>query len=109
MKEFVKSLLTNRFGIVLGTLNVCYFLSQIVNNYSVLETLQAKTFICTNFPAAIAALLTTKVITAFAASHSQVSFLQIANLLMSVFIMAQWLFIAHLSRVIAQRIKPNLN
>ena len=132
MKNFVKELLTNRFGIVLATLNVCYFVSRGLIRF-VFEHVHGEKHIfdqiviekcffssdvtlvfaglhlsevmqLLNLPALLFSLISNKFINiAFPdLCFFTISKLEIAFILF--FITVQWLFIAWLARKISQKL-----
>ena len=103
MRKFFAELFTNRFGIVLAALNVCYFASQ--GNH-VACTALGKIFISLNAPAAISAVLSRELVKIFSPQLSLAAEANIANVFLVFFIILQWLFIARLARTIALRIRP---
>jgi len=103
MKKFIINLFSNRFGIVLATLNVCYLASKVSN-------LQLKPldipFMCANIPAFLLTMVPEQFIRIFA---SDLSFQSRRLLLMSfagIFVVLQWLFIAWFAKTIAGKIRP---
>lgn len=125
MKKFTKELIANRFGIVLATLNVCYFVSKSFVNFAFSHgegseclfvkhyAFQWMRFQCSelmlwiNLPAVLASVLqarlTQKVLPDFC-SFEQAKF-QIAFLL--IFITLQWLFIGQTAKTIARAVRPD--
>lgn len=103
MKKFNASLFSNRFGIVLAALNVCYFASQ--GNHVTCSPI-GKIFVSMNFPAALSALFSRELIGIFARPLSIAAKTQIANIFFAFFIVLQWLFIAWLARTIAGKFRP---
>lgn len=104
MKEFVKSLLTNRLGIVLAAWNVSYFFYQVNYTTPLTTKLAEKFFICLNLPAIIASILPSEFLGFLIFNSSQVFRFQIRYFSFIIFMIFQWVFIAHLAKVIAQRL-----
>jgi hypothetical protein len=103
LRNLIKSLLTNRFGIVLGTLNVVYFFNQLICPPSFSTTPSKIIFLCINLPALVgSALPSTLIESLFNLSH--VAPHQVRIFSFAFFMMVQWLLIAHLARVFAKRI-----
>lgn len=105
MRQFLKTLFSNRLGIVLATLNVCCFI-QIFNNLpKVSDSLLLLTG-SLNFPSTFLALIISKTLqTVFLLQNSTQR--QIMYLLLPIFIVFQWLFIAHLAKTISLKLKKN--
>jgi hypothetical protein len=103
MKNFVKALLTNRFGIVLAALNLCYFVSRASfninlpsNNFDILMTiLHVPAIALTFIPGAFIHFL-------FSAPYKFVYY-RFAFPVFLFFVTFQWLFIAWAARKIAQK------
>lgn len=104
--NFVKGLLTNRFGIILATLNVCCLVFN-YDNFMCGQTISGKAILCINIPAIILAKITSDIPYIFFQSVPYHSFIQIAFLFLPIFVLIQWLFIAHLARVIAQKLSKS--
>lgn len=101
--NFVKSLLTNRFGIVLGTLNIVYFFNQLIYPTQFSKTISQVIFLCMNLPALVASVLPSILIESLF-NLSRVAPYQVRIFSFAFFMMAQWLLIAHLAKIGAQRI-----
>ncbi len=117
MWNFIRSLLSNRFGIVLATLNVCYFLTRDFMTYLfshehgvnclVFENPQIMSWVypgVLNIPALLASVISSEIVMAIfpnfcAFTHTQIHFLTTAF-----FITFQWLLIGWLAKTIAQTI-----
>lgn len=106
MKEFVKSLLTNRLGIVFGIINVCCIpLNVFINNHFSLpfktKLFLEHAFTCVNLPAMI-------ISTVFGAITGEIfpvlSFNSAVMIFLPIFILIQWVFIGRLSKYIAKEI-----
>jgi hypothetical protein len=125
MRNFVKGLVTNRFGIVLAALNVCYFVSKkfvpfifshgnedncIFYNHQMffwLKTHYAEIILEINSVAILASMIPSKfmqIIFPEFCSFTQARF-QIVFLIF--FITLQWLFIGWAAKTIAQKIRSN--
>ncbi|MEP6902857.1 MAG: hypothetical protein ABJA66_13980 [Actinomycetota bacterium] len=103
MKKFIVNLFSNRFGIVLATLNVCYFASK---GSGITNQLFGQIFVCAHFPAAISALLSLGIVKIFLHKLSYPTEMNIANTFFAFFIVAQWLFITWIAKTIAQKLRP---
>ena len=124
MKSFVKGLVTNRFGIILAALNVCYFVSRkfvicafsdryddnsIFFEKSVfywIDVYSAKIMLNINAPAMIASAIfdvCIKILADFSAL-TQARFLIV---FLIYFITFQWLFIGCAAKTIAQKIQSS--
>lgn len=101
MKKFIVNLLSNRFGIVLATLNVCYFVSK----ENVINNLFGKLFVGANIPAAISALLSVEFIKIFSHDLPFPVRRSLADTFFTFFIVLQWLFIAWIAKTLAAKIR----
>ena len=123
MKYFVKGMLTNRFGIFLAALNLCYFMSRnfvhfifehkhgegnclFFNILIGFDAGTAKSMLNINSPAIVLSFFPNRFMQvifsdfcAFTDGKFQVVFLMF-------FITLQWLFIGWMAKVIARRIQP---
>jgi len=107
MKNFVKGMITNRFGIVLATLNLCYFLSNSYVYTGYVHNGFTKIMIMINSPALLLAIVSSKIAGALFQDIRTHGGARFSIVLMVFFITFQWLFIAHLARIIALKIRPN--
>ena len=103
MKKFVLELFTNRFGIVLAALNLCYLAGHgLVQARRPSEAL----FLCLNAPAALSTSVAVFAANGFlppALIPSGASALSAVAVLYGVSMVFQWLFIAWASRKLAAR------
>ncbi len=104
MRQFIKSLLTNRFGLVLGTLNIVYFFDQLIRSPPFSKTFLPVIFLCMNSPATIVSVLPVILLESLF-NLSLVALHQVRIFSFAIFVMIQWLLIAHSARVIALRIQ----
>lgn len=102
MKKFIVNLFSNRFGIILATLNVCYFASK---GNGITRHLFGKIFVCANFPAAISAILSLEFVKIFLHELSFPTEMDMVNIFFAFFIVLQWLFIAWIAKTIAQKLR----
>jgi hypothetical protein len=127
MKKFIVDLITNRFGIVLATLNVCYFVSRKFvyyafshgNNdecmilkhqaFSLMKLHYAETILNINSPAALASLLQGKFMQSVFPDFCVFTHLKIQIVFLIFFITFQWLFIGWAAKTIARAVQPNQN
>ena len=124
MRNFVKGLVTNRLGIVLAALNVCYFVSRKFvfcafssgcednliffkkHMFYWINICSAKIMLDINAPAMTASIFSDACVnkltdfSALTQARFQVSFLIF-------FIAVQWLFIGRAAKTIAQKIRSN--
>lgn len=124
MKKFAKELITNRFGIVLATLNICYFFfsknffsgffNNCEENYSLcdrdsfywINVYCVKLMVSINSVITDAAIFISKFLSEVA-DFSDQTYLQIQIFSFISLMIFQWLFIAWLSYKIAQKIRGN--
>ncbi len=105
MKKFVVSLFSNRFGIVLTAINLCYLAGRGIGLFDFLRNPSAKYFLSLNFPAVILAGLFFKI------SHivfPEISFEAQTALKVSFFasfIVLQWLSIGWLTKTLAEKLR----
>ncbi len=102
MKKFIVQLFSNRFGIVLATLNVCYLASK-GNDFMARPF--GKLFVCTNFPAAVSAIFSLEFLEIFIDKIPSPAITVLGNTFFTFFIILQWLFIAWIARTIAQKFR----
>ena len=101
MRKFITELFSNRFGIVLATLNVCYLVSRADN--PIRQPLDMP-FFCANFPSGAAVFLSLKGIGIFLFDPSYAArFLVPAFFIF--FVTLQWLFVAWTAKTLAARIR----
>jgi hypothetical protein len=106
MKKFVINLFSNRFGIILAALNVCYFMSK---GEGLLRLPFEKLFACANLPALISTALTLEFIKIFSHRLSHAAEMMLGNTFFPFFIVLQWLFIAWIAKTLAAKIqRPKL-
>lgn len=105
--NFVKSLLSNGFGIILATLNVCYFASEFGSYPVYPRTLVSRIFISLNLPSLIPVEISSEIIKIIIPAISLRTIYQFSNLFFVCFMILQWLFVANLSRKIAQNLQSN--
>ena len=107
MRNFIKSLLSNRFGIVLATLNVCYLLYWF-NNSSGFRPLTAFLIFCLDLPALILTALLTGIFHLFFYTVPSEMVVRMNFVLLPFFVAFQWLFIGRLSKALAEKLRsPN--
>ena len=117
MWNFIKSLLSNRFGIVLATLNVCYFVSKdfwgylLAHKHGVecifFESPQLIPMInpgLLNVPAFIGSFMPSNFIISVFSDYCVFTHAEIQLTITTFFIIFQWLFIGWLAKTIAQKI-----
>lgn len=103
--NFVKALLTNHSGIVLATLNVCYFVSSgFLEGYFTLSRFD-KIMLSQNAPAIILSFIPHQLMRFLFpnADWFTVHYLTFAFLLF--FVALQWLFIAWAAKMIARKLR----
>ena len=127
MRKFIAGLLTNRFGIVLAALNICYFVSRNFVSYAFSHGDGDKCFfvkhyafqwmrfqcaefmLCINLPAVLTSVVQSRLtqnifpdLCSFTQAKFQIIFL-------AFFITFQWLFIGWTAKTIARAVRPNQN
>jgi hypothetical protein len=102
MRKFIVNLFSNRFGIVLATLNLCVFAAagRDLFNYPL-----GKIFACINLPSMISTWLSVEFIRIFAGQFSFAARNVLIGTLLGVFIALQWLLIARFASRLADRIQ----
>jgi len=103
MKKFIVNLFSNRFGIVLAALNLCYFASKIDNFNAYLF---GKLFVLMHFPAAASTLLSLEFVRIFVHKIAPAAENTLGNMFFAAFIVLQWLFIAWIAKTLAQKFRP---
>jgi hypothetical protein len=104
MKNFIVNLFSNRFGIVLAAVNVCYFATKSQNMADVPQTFIGKAFISMNVPAFISTRLCYEIGKAFLGEFAN-PVLSVKLFLFASFIVLQWLFIGWVAKTLAAKIR----
>ena len=102
MKKFVIELFSNRFGIVLAALNLCYFASCGLDS---IGRLSGSIFASLNTPAAVPTAITLAVGKLFIRDLSPIDPNTAVALVFSFFIALQWLLVAWSARKLAVRFR----
>ena len=107
MRKFIAILFSNRFGIVLATLNVCYLAKVIFAKPLIVPSLSEKIFLSINAPGLFFSYLPASFAHEFfpLLDETQIK-LQVAFVVITFFMVLQWLFIAWIARTIAQKLRP---
>src|SRR4051812_48671893 len=106
MRKFIVNLFSNRFGIVLAALNLCYLANQIYGKIDFVPTAFAKFFFIINLPAAFSSYFFYQIISVFFSKFEYRSEVNFKLAFFGVFIVFQWLFIAWIARIITQKLRP---
>lgn len=109
MKNLIKGLLTNRFGIVLAALNVCYFVS---NNLSEIRHSLSnfdKVMLSLNFPAGVFSFASLKLIKSLFPTFYKTLDDEFGFVILLFFITLQSLFIGWTAKAIARRLQPEVS
>lgn len=102
MKKFIVNLFSNRFGIVLATINLCYFASLGFDPFGIRYQL---IFFLLNLPAILLTYLSglgVRISVSAIISPTEMFF---AKLLFTSLMIFQWLFIAWLAKTLAAQIR----
>src|SRR5215213_1508735 len=102
MKKFIVSPFSNRFGIALATLNLCFFASKI-DNFN--AALFGKLFVMMHFPAVALTILSLEFVKIFVHKISPPAESNLGNIFFAAFIVFQWLFIAWIAKTLAQKFR----
>jgi hypothetical protein len=102
MKKFIVQLFSNRFGIILAALNVCYLVScgEVFAHNAL-----GKFFLSINVPSICATVLSLEFLTLFTGRKSPFTEYVMGNALFVFYIVLQWLFIAWFSYALAAKIR----
>lgn len=102
---FAKGLLTNRLGIVLATLNICYFAAK--SHASVYLPLNVfdKIMLAQNLPAGFVSFVAAKNTEFFFHATSWLSFQKVWLPFLLFFVTLQWLFIGWSAKMIARKVR----
>ena len=103
MKKFMIDLFSNRFGIVLAALNVCYLASK--GELFVYNPL-GKFFLGINVPAICSTVLSLEILTLFTGRQTPLTEYMMGNTFFVIYIVLQWLAIAWLAQTLARKIRP---
>ena len=124
MRKFVVDLMTNRFGIVLAALNVCYLVSQKFVRHAFshgngdefiyfynsvffwMKVNYTKIMFDINLPAALASLIQGKFTQIFFSDFCFFTGAKIQIIFLAIFITLQWLFIGWTAKTVASAIRP---
>ena len=106
MKKFIVNLFSNRFGILLAVLNLCYFVRKTPVLFNFPRNVFGKLFLSLNAPALICAGISAKISEEFLTALSFETRYRLTSVFIAVFIVLQWLFIAWFARTIAQKFRP---
>ena len=106
MKKFIVNLFSNRFGILLAVLNLCYFVSKTPVIFNFPRNVFGKLFLSLNAPALICAGISAKISEEFLTALSFEARYRLTSVFIAFFIVLQWLFIAWFARTIAQKFRP---
>ena len=106
MGKFIVNLFSNRFGIVLAALNLCYLANQIYGKIDFVPGLFGKFFFCINLPAALSSYFFYQIISVFFSRLDYRSEVNFKLAFFGVFIVLQWLFIAWIAKTIAGKLCP---
>jgi hypothetical protein len=106
MKKFIVNLFSNRFGILLAVLNLCYFVNKTPVLFNFPRTFFGKLFLSLNAPALICAGISARISEEFLNVLSFESRYKLISVFIAFFIVLQWLFIAWFARTIAQKFRP---
>ena len=105
MKNFVVGLLTNRFGIVLATLNVCYFVFDGFDKIFLATNNFDKIMTILNVPAFLLTALPLKVVGFLFSIREVFLYRERLSIVFLIFVTLQWLFVAQVARVITRKIQ----
>ena len=103
MKKFVVNLLSNRFGIVLAALNLCYFAGKLFVFADLSRNIAGKIYLSLNIPALISSGLLYESLRSFLPELSYDTRFYVIAGFVTVFIVFQWLFIAWIAKASAQK------
>ena len=101
MKKFIVDLLTNRFGIVLATINLCYLASRSDFRFGAF----AAFFVSANTPAISLTVIALELVKFFAGRLAPSTDHFIGGIFLAVFITLQWLSIAWIAKTLAAKIR----
>ena len=105
MKKFIVNLFSNRFGIVLATLNICYVAARGIGLFNFLQNPSAKYFLSLNFPSVIVAGLSFKITHIVFPEISFEAQTDLKIAFFAFFIVLQWLFIGWLTKILAEKLR----
>jgi hypothetical protein len=127
MKNFVMNLITNRLGIVLAILNVCYLMSEkpvkyafshgnveecFIYNYDAFFWVKfhyAETMFNINLPALLAGLIHGRLVQTVFPDLCVFTHAKFQIIFLALFITIQWLFIGWTAQTIARAVRPKTN
>ena len=104
MKKFIMSLVTNRLGIILATLNLCFFASK-SNAVQALDRIPlGRFFLVLNLPSLICAGFSSEIVISIYTGLTDSSQKKIGIFFATFFMILQWLFIGWLAKSIAGKL-----
>lgn len=109
MKNFVKGLITNRFGIVLATLNLCYFASNGLTGINHPFSNFDKMVLIQNVPAIFFAFIPLQFLKFLFPTSYRFLDREFGFIILLFFVTLQWLFIGWMAKAIARRIQPKIS
>jgi hypothetical protein len=103
MRNFIVNLFSNRFGIILAAVNLCYFANKarIFSNHP-LDIV----FACANIPAWGATFLSIEFVGLLGPEISFSPKSLLIPMFAGLFVTLQWLFIAWIAQTLAQKFRP---
>ena len=125
MRKFIVNLMTNRFGIVLAALNVCYFISRNLTGYIFSHgdgdrcvfvkylVVKGMKFQCPEFmlsinlPALTASVIQGDLTQSFFSDFCVYTQAKFQIIFLAFFITFQWLFIGWTAKTIARAVRPS--
>lgn len=103
MKKFIIQLFSNRFGIVLAAINLCYLASKAGNyRFRPLDPF----FASANAPAFISSLFSLEIMKIFWQPMSSAVTTNFIGIFLVFFVTLQWLFIAWIAKTLAAKFRP---
>lgn len=106
MRKFIVNLFSNRFGIVLATLNACYLANVAFTKQMLMPGVSEKIFLSINAPGLILAVLSGDIAQKVFPILKSLNTPAAAFALMTFFMVSQWLFIAWIAKTLARRFGP---
>lgn len=104
-KKVLFELITNRFGIVLAAINGAFFAGRIAQSFRIDHGVGELILICINIPAFLAMLLASGFVQLFFNQNSFIEHRTISTIFFALFLVFQWLLIAHFAKIGANYVK----
>ncbi len=108
-RKLIYELITNRFGIVLAAINGAFFAGRIAKSFPMDHRIGETIFLCMNLPAIFSTVFAGSFVQLFFNPNSHTARNSVPLMLFSLFLVFQWLLIAHIAKIGADFVKTKWN